>query len=175
MLADKHEEKERVETFDWLFGRHQRVLYAYLLGQVGDRGHAEDLLQQVFVRVWQHIDDAIALPEDKVRPWLFTIASNLVIDFRRRSTVRIWSNEPLDQETESEEQSPEAVVLQQETLSKLSEAIKNLPEEQRIAFTMTVLGDMSSDEVGEIMAKPAGTVRYLVSEARKRLARDVEV
>lgn len=52
----------------------------------------------------------------------------------------------------------------------LDAAIRALPEELRVPLVMTALGGMESGEIGEVLGKPAGTIRYLVHKARARLA-----
>src|SRR5207248_2748197 len=74
--------------FDALYEAHSRVLYAYLLGQSGDRETAEDLLQETFVRVWRRLETVQALPEERRRFWLFATARNLLRDVYRRRQVR---------------------------------------------------------------------------------------
>lgn len=159
--------------FDSVFREHQKILFAYLLGQVGNRDHAEDLLQQVFVRVWRHIESARQKPSEAVRHWLFLIASNIAVDFRRSEMRRKSVPHASLEEVFDEKQDAEMGLIERESLARISKAIQNLPEDLRTAFTMSVLGEMNSEEVGMVLGKPAGTIRYQVSEARKRIAREV--
>jgi hypothetical protein len=80
------------EFFDSLFYGHQKALHAYLIGQTGDPDNAEDLLQQVFVRVWQHIEVAKQKPTEGLRYWLFAIASNI-----KSFIVAFWMSWPIRQ------------------------------------------------------------------------------
>lgn len=164
---------ENSEFFDSVFREHQKVLFAYLLGQVGNRDHAEDLLQQVFVRVWRHIESARQKPSKALRHWLFSIASNIAVDFRRSETRHKLVPNVLLEEVVDVKKGSEVGLIERESLARISKAVENLPEDLRTAFTMTVLGEMNSEEVGMVLGKPAGTIRYQVSEARKRIAREV--
>ena len=57
-----------------------------------------------------------------------------------------------------------------ERLARLEAAIGQLPEDQRVALSMTTAGRMTSRQIGEALGEPAGTVRYRLSQARKQLA-----
>ena len=134
------------------------------MGRVGNQTIAEDLLQRVFVRVWQHIEKVSQMSDDHLRHWMFIAAANLVADhFRWESHQRSL---PLEY-AEAISNQPDDRVRQ------LNEAIARLPEDMRLALSMTVLGGATSEEVGQFLGKPAGTIRYLVSEARKRLAQEI--
>ncbi|MBS1728128.1 MAG: RNA polymerase sigma factor [Armatimonadetes bacterium] len=166
--------RQRADHFDRLFAEHQKVLFSYLLGQCGRRDEAEDLLQQVFVRVWRHIGEAMEKPETAMRPWLFAIASNLVVDHRRRKRTRKDLEHAMPFEVVDGACGPDKVVEMNDSMRRLDEAIGRLPEEWRTSFTMNIVGGMSSEEIGKALGKPAGTIRYHVSEARQRLAKEME-
>ncbi len=55
-------------------------MHAYFTGRTGDRDAAADLMQDVFLRVWQHLDQLADMPEDGQRAWIFTVARNLSVD-----------------------------------------------------------------------------------------------
>jgi RNA polymerase sigma-70 factor (ECF subfamily) len=154
--------------FDTLFAEHRRVLYAYLFGQVGSRESAEDLLQETFVRVWRHIEDAQRVPVERQRFWLLAIARNLALDFRRRGIVRERGETALA--ASPSPATPEQLAVARETFDRLDDAIYCLPDTLRTVLTLHVLGDLTSAEVGQVLGRPPGTVRYQLAEARKRLA-----
>jgi RNA polymerase sigma-70 factor, ECF subfamily len=56
----------------------------------------------------------------------------------------------------------------------LQHAIRALPEEQRVILSMATVGEMTSNQIGDALGQPAGTVRYKLSQARRRLALDLE-
>lgn len=174
MSAGSDQAERGTRFFDQLFQEHHRALYAYLLGQTNRRESAEDLLQQVFVRVWRHIDEAMKMPVPKLKPWLFAIARNLASDDRRRASVRPLTVQAEASLSASNSAGPDDDLVLRDQMNKLERAINNLPEDMRVAFTMAVLGEMTSEEVAKALGRPAGTIRYLVSEARKRITREVE-
>ena len=58
-------------------------MHAYFAGKTGDRQLAADLMQEVFLRAWQHLDKVADRPDDGRRGWLFTVARNLSVDTAR--------------------------------------------------------------------------------------------
>lgn len=157
--------EDRVAAFDNLYLTYQQPLFAFLYGQTGDRSVAEDLLQQVFVKVWNSIDKALSKPPEALRPWLFTIARNAAIDHLRSSP----KTTPLEGERLTDSSNIESQITAKTQLDQISQIVKKMPEEMRTVFTMSILGEMPSEEIGQLLGKPAGTVRYLLSEARKRI------
>jgi RNA polymerase sigma-70 factor (ECF subfamily) len=166
----------RDETlFDALYMAHSRVLYAFLLGQTGDRETAEDLLQETFVRVWQHLEAVLALPQERRRFWLFATARNLLRDLYRRRQVRapyacaLPEVERIDPQAED----PAERIISKETAAALDAAIRALPTDLRTVLTLHLLTGMTSAEIGKALARPAGTVRYQLSKARRTIAHAV--
>ena len=73
-------------AFDELFERHRRPLFTFLLHQTGSRAMAEDLFQEIFLKLIR--SRAGYAPSSAFRSWLFTIAHNALTDHRRRSAFR---------------------------------------------------------------------------------------
>jgi RNA polymerase sigma-70 factor, ECF subfamily len=133
-----------------------------------------DLLQETWIRVWQHIDNLQQMPPGERRFWLFGVAHNVLTDDYRRQARR--SAEVADTEDNFEIQvDPETVgaQAQQETQMDLDAAIARLPEDLRTVLVMSALGEMNSTEIGEALDCPAATVRYRLAVARQRLAADL--
>jgi RNA polymerase sigma-70 factor, ECF subfamily len=74
---------DREAEFRRLYEAHRAAVHAYFAGRTGDRQTAADLMQEVFLRAWQHLDALTGLPEDGQRGWLFTVARNLSVDAAR--------------------------------------------------------------------------------------------
>lgn len=172
----KNERDHTVALFDGLYEGHHRVVHAFLVGQVGDSERALDLLQETFVRVWKHIAEVEAIPDSQRRYWLMTLARNIATDYHRRNAVRKHLQLPL---TEQENRvvdatyDPARVYSQNELQSLIDDAIRGLPVELRTPLTLHLLGEMTSAEIGAVLELPAGTVRYRISEARRRIAAKV--
>jgi RNA polymerase sigma-70 factor, ECF subfamily len=156
---------EATQLFDALFAEHRRVLHAYLVGQVGLE-NAEDVLQETFVRVWRNIAKVQAVPVERRRFWLVAIARNLSLDFHRSRKVR----ERLDSGViPAPVASPEQAAVARDLATRLDEAIGCLPDTLRTVLTLHIMGNLTSVEVGQLLDRPVGTVRYQLAQARKRL------
>ena len=159
--------------FDALYREHHRVVYAFLLGQCGDSESAADLLQETFARLWRHIGDARKIPDERRRFYLFSIARNQALDDRRRQSVRRRylaeaSSEALRRRS-PETADPAQTLLMQETATMVDNVIRALPPDLRIVLSLHLTGEMTSAEMGAALNQPAGTIRYRLSEARKRI------
>jgi len=168
--------EDDVALFDGLYREHHRVLYAYLMGQLAHSDTAADMLQETFVRVWQHIGEVREVPRGQRRFWLFTLARNLVYDHRRRCAVRRHLEVVLPAEVSLPADSPSdpAIAFEvKETETAIAAAIRRLPLDLRTALTLSLLGEMTSQEIGISLGLPAGTVRYRISQARRRLTQDL--
>src|SRR5437016_12982514 len=75
------------DTMRALYRTYGSELYGFAVSALGDRGQAEELVQEVFTRVWRHAD---SFDPDKAsfRTWLYGIARNAIIDLKRRQSVR---------------------------------------------------------------------------------------
>jgi RNA polymerase sigma-70 factor, ECF subfamily len=166
--------REREQRFDVVYVEHRRTLFAYFLGRTADREQALDLLQELFVRVWRGLDGLESLPPDKRPAWLFSVARNLVVDHYRARATRERTRAALDAPAQWAAL-PEPAVLEGETLHDLHDAIQRLPEELRVVLVLHVLDGRTSTEIGALLGRPPGTVRYQLAEARRRLARDLRL
>jgi RNA polymerase sigma-70 factor (ECF subfamily) len=157
--------------FDALFHKHQRTLYAYLFAHLSQKEVALDLLQETFLRVWRHIEEARQIPIERQTYWLFAIARNQVLDFRRRQSTRTQGESILLEGVSitAKEGNPEEALLNKERRDTIDSAIANLPEDLRLVLALHLMGEMTSEEIGQSLQRPAGTVRYQLSKARKRL------
>lgn len=153
----------RTAEFDRLFDKHRRPVHAYLLGRSGNPDLAADLLQETFLKVWKRLDSVLVVTPENRRYYILSMAKSVAADsFRRHRPSEV----PLSAVAEVESSGSCTA-----DLSTLDDAIMRLPEELRTILTMHVLGDMTSAEVGLALDRPAGTVRYQLHEARRRLAK----
>jgi RNA polymerase sigma-70 factor, ECF subfamily len=164
---------ERKALFERLYAEQRRALHAYFLGRTSDAELALDLLQEAFVRAWRSLDTLCPLTPERQRAWLFTVARNLVTDQYRGRATRAAVHDALVASAEQGERAapaPEVIVERDQELRLLDRAIRQLPEDLRTVLVLQVLGERTSAEIGEILNRPAGTVRYQLSRARKQLA-----
>ncbi len=161
---------DREAEFRRLYQAHRVAVHAYFTGRTGGHPAAADLMQDVFLRVWQHLDEVAALPEDRQRAWIFTVARNLSVDAYRLQRTRSATEQALAHEPTRPPPPASAAVLAAERVAVVGEAIRRLPEQQRITLALAAAGKLTSAEIAVALGVPAGTVRYRLSLARRSLA-----
>lgn len=141
-----------------LFERHHLALFRYVFRQTRRREIAEDIVQEVFVRVMRSLETYHESGREVA--WLFTITRRLLLD-RKRALYR-FQTEPLPQ---PEPQTPGA----QETSVALAEALASVPEADREAFLLREIGGLTYEEIGAVCEVTADSVRSRIYRARIRL------
>lgn len=161
---------DREAEFRRLYEAHRAAVHAYFTGRTGDPASAADLMQDAFLRVWQHIGEVADLPDDRQRAWIFTVARNLSVDAHRHRLTQAGTEQALAREPPAPPPHASAAVIAAERVAVVGEAIRRLPEQQRVTLTMAAAGEMTSAEIATALSVPAGTVRYRLSLARRALA-----
>ena len=160
-------------AFEQLVERHQRLVVGTVGRMLGNTSDAEDIAQQVFVRVWKSAKRYV--PRAKFTTWLLKITRNLVFnELRRRSR---HPQVPLQAESEEEERpirdenaiAPDASLLEQELQKAIDAAIANLPESQRLAVILRRYEELSYEEIAETLDQSVSAVKSLLFRARTEL------
>jgi RNA polymerase sigma factor (sigma-70 family) len=153
-------------AFEGLYDRHSRSLLAFCRHLLGDRQDAEDVLQQTFLRAHRALE-AGRVP-DSVRPWLFTIARNRchTLLAARRDTVMA----PEDLEPACDGLADDA--RRRAELGELIRDLAALPDDQREALVLFVLGGLSQAAVATVIGCAPGKVKALVFQARETMVAD---
>jgi RNA polymerase sigma-70 factor (ECF subfamily) len=147
-----------------LYDRHSRLLFGLILRIVRDRGEAEELLQEAFVRVWTRAETYDA-QVGRPLPWMVRLARNCAIDRLRARRSRAAIETPAAGERVAEAvpasdiQSPEAVVLDAERRQALTDALAGLPAEQRQLIEAAFFGGYTHSELARRFGLPLGTVK----------------
>ena len=141
-----------------LFPRHHLALFRYVYRLTGRRDVAEDVVQDVFLRVVRGLEGYQTIGRETA--WLFTIARRLLID---RHRVLERRPPPVDDSAEPSVRAP------QETSMALAEALALIPEVERDAFLLREVGGLSYDEIALICNTTPDSVRSRIYRARVRL------
>lgn len=140
-------EARQDETMASLYLSRRGDLVNYADGIVHDRAHAEDVVQEA----WLRLDSAAAKrPLDEPLAYLYRIIRNLAADYRRKIKRQVWiaaDSEPAYANTPDERLSPEAELLAEEELRILKKAMSELPERTRIALEMRRFGNCKLKEI----------------------------
>jgi RNA polymerase sigma-70 factor (ECF subfamily) len=159
-------------ALECLYARHAQSLFAYAYHLIGDRGAAEEALQDTFVAIWR---GATSFEErSTVRTWLFGICRRQALQRVRRGAP---AAQPIEEvpEPPSEDPGPDAVVLARADASAVAAALATLSPIHREVLDLTFGADLSHAEVAEVLGIPVGTVKSRLFHARAALARALPV
>jgi RNA polymerase sigma-70 factor (ECF subfamily) len=149
-----------------LYRTYGSELYGFAVSCLGDRGQAEELVQEVFTRVWRH---AQSFDPDKAsfRTWLYGIARNAIIDLKRRQSVRpALSAHPETQEDQGAlDDSFERALLRWQVAA----ALDRLTPEHRQVIRLAHFQGLTLREISERTGIPLGTVKSRTSYALRGL------
>jgi RNA polymerase sigma-70 factor (ECF subfamily) len=149
-----------------LYRTYSSELYGFALSCLGDRGHAEELVQEVFTRVWRN---ARSYDPDKAsfRTWLYGIARNAIIDLKRRQSVRpaLAVHPEADDHKGAIDDSFERALLKWQVGS----ALERLTPEHRQVIRLAHFQGLTLREISERTGIPLGTVKSRTSYALRGL------
>jgi RNA polymerase sigma-70 factor, ECF subfamily len=164
-------------AFDVLYRRHRGPLYRFLLRQLGDAASAEELFQDVWMRVIDARDRYEV--RAKFTTWVYAIAHNRLIDFYRAGSRAVMldheQSEAALEDLPAEEIDAGLKLDRKRALERLLAALAELPEAQREAFVLQQEGDLSLEEIAAVTGASRETVksrlRYAVAKLRASLGR----
>jgi RNA polymerase sigma-70 factor (ECF subfamily) len=160
-----------------LYDRYGALIFTLALRKLGDRGAAEEVLQDVFVRCWEHAG-SYKTGAGTVVAWLFGIARNRAIDVRRSRLMHTRDRE--------QEQLPDSDALRgivdtggaddvERVALRLSvaAALDELSPPQRQAIAMAYYDDLSQSEIARRLGEPLGTVKTRIRAGMERMRRSL--
>lgn len=158
-------------AFGELVERYQHRLVGVMNHLVGHPQEAEDLAQEVFLRVYRTRHKYS--PKAKFSTWLFTIANNLALnalrDRKRRQAVPLDARESGTGPAADRDPSPAQSLHQAELADVIRAALDDLSERQRVAVVLNKFEDMGYAEIADVMGLTAKAVKSLLSRARGKL------
>src|SRR3954471_9544010 len=153
------------ESLRALYRTYSGELYGFALSSLGDRGQAEELVQEVFTRVWRHADSYDA-NKASFRTWLYGIARNAIIDLKRRQAVPpALPAHPEVEERGADDDSFERALLRWQ----VSAALDRLTPEHRQVIRLAHFQGLTLREISERTGIPLGTVKSRTSYALRGL------
>lgn len=146
-----------------LYRRYSRPMYTVALRSLGDRGLAEEAVQQSFLQAWRAARKFD--PERDVAPWLFTITKRVAVDLFRRER-RHQRHETLDRDIAELPPGFESAWLAWE----VRRALDDVPAEERDVLAATHYLGLTHEQAAEQLGIPVGTVKSRSHRAHRRLA-----
>ena len=162
-------ERDR-EAFETLYGRYVRPVFGLALRRLGDRGHAEDAVQEAFAAIWRSA--STYRPErGAAGGWLYTVARNAIVDRLRRRGPSADAELP---ELASTEPGPAQRAEDSDLAWRVHRALEELQPRERDVIELAYWSGMSQSEVAEYLHLPLGTVKTRTRSALARLASVLE-
>ena len=161
--AKAGDEAALAELYSLYFPR----VYRYILARMGNPYDAEDLTEEVFLRVLDAIE-RFQWREAPFSAWLFRIAHNAVISQRRKDGARGRSS-PLSEALAVDSQGPEEMVENRLALNEIMKAAETLPEAQRRVISLRFAAGLTVAETARAMGKGEGNVKVIQHKAIAKL------
>jgi RNA polymerase sigma-70 factor (ECF subfamily) len=153
------------QAFERLYRRYARAMFGLALRRLGDRGRAEDAVQETFASVWRA---AKSYRPDRGpgAPWLYAVARNAITD-RARARLEPVTDPP---ETPSSDAGPAERAEAQWTSWRVHRALESLGQNERSVLELAYWSGLSQSEIAEFLNVPLGTVKTRTRSALARLA-----
>jgi len=167
LILDLKTEGKKEQAFRQLVKTYQQRLYWHIRKIVVSHDDADDLMQNVFIKVWKNID---SFREDSsLFTWLFRIATNESLSFLQQKKRRnIFSIDGIS-EYLVETYESDAHFEGEELQKRLQLAVLKLPEKQRLVFNMKYYDEMKYEEIAEILKTSVGALKASYHHAVKKI------
>ncbi len=167
LLAQFRQPQSREAAFTKIIKKYQERLYWHIRRLVVTHDDANDVLQNVFIRVWKGLDNF--KEESQLYTWLYRIATNECLSFlegqKKRAAVSLSDVESGLSNTLHAEKGFDANKLEW----KLQLAIQQLPEKQRVVFTLRYYDEMPYEEMSRVLDTSAGALKASYHHAVKKI------
>lgn len=168
VLVEKICKNDR-QAFEKLFRKYYASLQRFLWGYVKNQQVAEDLVQESFVRIWENREDLN--PDKKIKTYLYKIGRNLAIDHNRhKKIVREWEEEKKALHSfSSVDNTIDDKLHKKIMVTRVKEAIEDLPERRRLVFILSRYDGMTYKEIAEKLDISVNTVDTQICRALQTL------
>ena len=169
LLLKLKDPETRDYGFNLLVREYQQRIYWHIRKMVIDHDDSDDLVQEVFLKVWKHIE---SFREDaQLYTWVYRIATNECLNFLRKKKNRLFL--PIhDVQNELAEKLDSAPYIDGDTIQlKLQKALLKLPNKQRLVFNMKYFDEMKYEEISKITSTSVGSLKANYHHAVKKIER----
>ena len=168
-------------AFDMLVLRHQHKVYSLVSRFVSDSAEAEDICQEAFIKAYRSLSSFRG--DSAFYTWLYRIAintaKNYVLSRKRRplaSDLQLEDAEISEGNNALKDiANPESNLVTQKLKKAIFDAIEELPDDLRMAFTLREFSGLSYEDITEVMGCPVGTVRSRIFRAREMIDGKIRV
>ncbi|RNI29062.1 RNA polymerase sigma factor [Rufibacter latericius] len=154
-------------AFNQLVRKYQQKVYWHVRKMVIDHDDADDLTQEVFVKVWTHLENF--RKDSQLYTWIYRIATNECLNFLSAKKKRFFL--PIhDVAAELSEKLDSTDALSGDEIQlKLQKALLRLPDKQRLVFNMKYFDEMKYEEISEILGTSVGALKASYHIAVKKI------
>ena len=161
-------QKGNEASFNELVGRYQEKVYWITRKFVNDHDQADDIVQEVFVKVYSALKTFRG--ESSVYTWLYRITVNVALNAIRKQRVRDFVRiDEFFETAEDENEQPDALFEKDEQQKLIEEAIAKLPEKQKAVFILRYHEELSYDEIAKILKTSVGGLKANYFHAIKKI------
>jgi len=157
------------DCFTELVNRYKNLVYSIILRQTRNRDEANDLAQDVFLKVYRNLERYT--PEFKFSTWVMRITSNHIIDQHRKRKMETVSFDEYmaDGGTVGVTASPEAEYLKREQTERINKIVGGLPEIYKIPVVLYHQQGLSYQEISDTIGEPISKIKNRIFRGRKLL------
>ena len=161
--------------YEILIKRYKNNIYNYALYMMKNRMDADDITQEVFIRIWKNIDN---FNMKVAKSWIIKTTHNLCIDYLRRNQ-RIISRETTVEDKKNMQGAgtltdTEVSVRREFLKDKIKQGINNLPENLKSVFVLYELQGFKYKEISETLSIPLNSVKVYLLRARKQMQEELK-
>jgi RNA polymerase sigma-70 factor (family 1) len=154
-------------AFNQLVRQYQQKVYWHVRKMVIDHDEADDLTQEVFIKIWKHLPNF--RQDAQLYTWIYRIATNECLNFLKSKKRRFFLpindiSEELSQKIDANA-GPDADEIQ----LKLQKALLKLPDKQRLVFNMRYYDELKYEEIAEILGTSVGALKASYHHAAKKI------
>ncbi len=160
------------EAFRLIFERYARPIISFIYDMVGERGLAEELTQETFVRAYKSINTI--RDETKLSTWLFGIGRNVAresLRSRKLTNRKVEMDDPAVKQIHDGRMSPDDDLVNREINQAMHDALRKLDEDKRLVFTLKVFQQQSYEEIAVITGFSMSKLKTDLHRARAEMRR----
>lgn len=167
-----------ISALEVLYDRYSTLVFSVSLRVLYDRQLAEDVTQEVFLRLWRR-PQSFDPTRGRLLSWLMSVTRNRAIDERRRLARRVRTEDPSDEPIEDRSENdgrddPQIALALTEVRWKVREAMQSLPPAQRQVIELGYFRGLTQVEIAERTGLPLGTVKTRVRLAMNKLRNELQ-
>lgn len=171
--------KGNEESLNLLIKRYLKPIYNFAINYVGDDGEAQDVTQEVFVKVWRYIKRFDT--NRKFKTWIFEITKNTAFDHLKKKKPLLFSKMVISDDPELlfentiSDDAPTAPEMLDEAMTReqVMKAISRLSPDYRAVLNLRLVNDLNFQEISDVLRKPLNTVKSQYRRAVALLRREL--